>query len=146
MAASHAPEHHWFQQACVPPRHFFVVQPDQVAERPRAREHLLSSWRAHLSARQLHHRAPVVTNQLVCRVEVRVVGRHAHPRADAESVDEGAIAHELVDGKLIEATAREDAHFLQAGLIEKRARASRKSDQVTAVDSYSKTAGEVELL
>src|SRR5260370_21330380 len=56
------------------------------------------------------------------------------------------MAQEPVDGNHIEAPAREDAHVLQARLVQKPARASRKRDQVTAVDSYSKTAGEVELL
>src|SRR5260370_5979612 len=46
----------------------------------------------------------------------------------------------------MEAKTGEDAHVLQAGLVQKPARVSRKRDQVTAVDAYSKTAGEVELL
>src|SRR5262249_30666627 len=112
-------------------------QPDQVLQRFAAAEYLLAPRLGDLVARQLHHRTARVLDQLVRRVEVRVVRRDAHPRAHAEGVDLRAGLHELVDLELVEAAADDDPHRGQAGGVELGARELREADQVAAVDAHA---------
>src|SRR6266851_8589556 len=94
------------------------MQPEHVAERLRPPENLLATRGSHLVSRQLHDRTLAVTDQLVSGVEVRIVRRNAHLRADTKGVDRGATAHEVVDRELVKTSADEDSHVAQIGLVE----------------------------
>ena len=74
-----------------------------------------------------------------------MIGRHAHPRADAECVDEGAITHQRVDRELVERAAGKDAHVVQPRTIQHPATALRQCDQIAAVDADAEAPGESEL-
>ena len=90
---------------------------------------LLAPGRRRLVGRELQLGLPVVLDELVDRVDVGRVGRHAELGTDPERVDGRARLHELVDLELVEPAAREDPHVGEPRLVEQRPRAPRQASR-----------------
>ena len=111
-----------------------------------AAEDLLAPGLGRLGLRELEHRASVVLDELVRRVERRRVGGDAHPGPDAERVDRRAAADQTVELDLVEPASREDPNVRRPGVVVQGSSATRQLAEVAAVEPDREVVREAELL